>query len=78
MQENIIQKIVDNQDKITAVELDGVHYKVDFISDVTTTDSHVIVYYHTYARGGDLMLEHLTVGDIKNAKNVKLFVEKEI
>jgi hypothetical protein len=25
-----------------------------------------------------LMLEHLTVGDIKNAKNVKLFVEKEI
>ena len=36
MKENIIQKIVDNQDKVTAVELDGVHYKVDFISDVTT------------------------------------------
>lgn len=75
---DIIQKIIDNKDKITAIEIDGEHIRVDFISDVITTDSHVIVYYHTYARGGDLMLEHLTVGDIKNAKNVKLFVEKEI
>ena len=73
MQENIIQKIVDNKDKITAIEIDGEHIRVDFISDVITTDSHVIIYYHTYACG-----KHLTVGDIKNAKNVKLFVEKEI
>lgn len=73
MQENIIQKIIDNKDKITAIEIDGEHIRVDFVSDVMTTDSHVIIYYHTYARGC-----HLTVGDIKNAKNVKLFVEKEI
>lgn len=75
---NIIQKIIDNKHKITAVELDGVYYKVDFISDVTTTDSHVIVYSHTYARGGDLVIKHLTVGDIKNAKEVKLYKLEEI
>ena len=75
---DIIQKIIDNKDKITAIEINGEHYTVDFVSDIITTDSHVMIYYHTYARGGDLMLEHLTVGDIKNGKNVKLFVEKEI
>lgn len=75
---DIIQKIIDNQDKITSIEVDGERYKVDFISDVITTDSHVLVYYHTYHRGGDLVLQHLTVGDIKNAKDVKIFVEEEI
>ena len=78
MKENIIQKIIDNKDKITAIEIDGEHIRVDFISDVITTDSHVIIYYHTHACGGDLMSKHLTVGDVKNAKNIKLFVEKEI
>ena len=71
---NIIQKIIDNKDKIPAIEIDGEHCRVDFISDIITTDSHVMIFY----RGGDLILKHLTVGDIKNGKNVKLFIEKEI
>lgn len=78
MKENIIQKIMDNKDKITAIEIDGEHMRVDSISDVITTDCHVIIYYHTHVCGGDLRFEHLTVGDVKNAKNIKLFVEKEI
>lgn len=75
---NITQKIIQNKDKLTAIELDGEHIAVDIVSDVITTDSHVVIYGHTYAYGGDLLTKHLTVNDIKNAENVKLFTEKEI
>ena len=83
---NIIQKIIDNKDKIVGIKIDGNFYDVDYISvdDVDCYDQlaadDIIVNAHTIDNyGGDgVMTFEFTVKEIKNAKEVKLYKLSEV
>ena len=86
MQENIIQKIIDNKDKIVGIKLDGNFYDVDYISvdDVDCYDQlagdDIIITAHTIDTVSDdgVMTFEFTVNEIKTAKEVKLYKLEEI
>lgn len=83
---NIIQKIIDNKDKIVGIKIDGNFYDVDYVSvdDVDChdqlTDDDVIINAHTIDNccGSFVMTFEFTVKEIKNAKEVKLYKLEEI
>ena len=75
---NIIQKIIDNKDKIVGIKIDGNFYDVDCYDQLAADD--IIVNAHTIDNyGGDgVMTFEFTVKEIKNAKEVKLYKLSEV
>lgn len=82
---NIIQKIIDNKDKIVGIKIDGDFYDIDYISvdDADCYDQLVAddVILHCYTADTDTNVTenyYFKVKDIKNAKEVKLYKLEEI
>lgn len=84
--DNIIQKIIDNKDKIVGLRFNGSFYDVDYVSvdDVDCYDQlandDVIITAHTIDTvGGDgVMVFEFTVAELKVQKDVKLYRLEEI
>lgn len=77
MKENIIQKIIDNRNKIVGIEIDGNFYNVDYIP-VVAEDKVVL---HCYTTDTDRKVTenyYFYMEDIKNAKEIKLYRLEEI
>ena len=82
---NIIQKIIDNKDKIVRIRINGDYYDIDYISvdGVSCYDQleNNDVILHCYLTDTD---SHVTenyyfdVEDIKSAKEIKLYKLEEI
>lgn len=84
--EYIIQKIIDNADKIVGIKIDGDFYDVDYVSvdDVDCYDqlsnNDVIVNAHSIDNccGSYVMTFEFTVAELKSAKEIKLYKLEEI
>lgn len=84
MQENIIQKIIDNKDKIVGIRINGVFYDVDFVG-VDGQDCYdqfsrydTIISAHQVDEFDCVLKYEFRVGNIKDDQDVKLYRLKEI
>ena len=84
MQENIIQKIIDNKDKIVGIRINGVFYDIDFIG-VDGQDCYdqfspcdTIISAMQIDEFDCVLKYEFSVMDIENAKDVKVYRLEEI
>ena len=79
----LIQKIIDNQNVIIGIKLDGIFYDVDCVLIGSDTDANDLIgdteLIKAHQIDNDLVIGYeLSVQDIADAKEVKLYKLQEI